>query len=1154
MIFNYGKKYYGKSFEELYSIIKNDDLGYLKRLEANNISRGDSQIVKNFLDYYNNKDCSNEIKQNIFYSILSENKIDKIIHLADIHIRLWLRMEEYQHVFNNLYKMLEKEEGNCLIVVVGDILHNKIDLVPETITMTQNFFIALASYFPTICIAGNHDALLNNTQRLDSLTAIFSQIAIPNFYYLKTSGIYKYGNIHFGVCSLIDDIFIKAESLPNDGTLKICLYHGTVDTSKNLVGFELKGDKLVSDFDGYDYAMLGDIHYFQYLNEQKTIAYSSSLISQGFAEADEYHGYLRWDLVNKSSSYQIVENDYRYVTIDDIIPDKLPKYGIYKIYYYEKEKADEIINHIKKYTISPKFKLECKNKKDNKKISDTLAERTLELYCQERNFDYENIVSEINNINKTILIKQDKTTLEWQLLKLKFDNLFGYGKGNEIDFTQLEQNEVIGIFADNSSGKSSLIDIICFALWGKTSRFGVNKIPLYLINCYEDVFSLELQFSIGSDIYTIKKSGQKKNGKIQISVQTLYLNGDKNLSDEHRLKTDKVINSLIGTYEDFISTSIYLQSGNNSFKDLSQIDKKKKINALLNLSSFNEIEATVKTTYKDIKKELTTFSLNVIEQKDIDNEKKSYIFYQTEIDEVENRIDELRPLIVPVLNNVPPLHIVMQHLEELNSKKTEYENKKKSYVFRYNSFEELDENKFVEIQNKIKELSQKIHQNINIDCNENIDDLRRQLNNIIIDDNEYIIQHLWEQEIKCNMSIEAINAEIDYCEKNYDNTITDKYLNSIKNEMKLKKALEWKQKLDEHKYDPNCQFCTNNELVIEAQKYIDEIPVLKENILPNNGFDLKVENDKLSDRANFLKGQKILILHREKENQIKLQKEIELKIKALENKKIKEEILQLEESNKNFMEMFKEKEKHIEFTMLCSLLKTIENDIELYDKMIILAKENIVKINIAKKYHEEMMNCESNLNNLRNELDKIDKKISMMEELLEKNYEMISDKKEKEKKLIIYEQLLELVSPNGFSLYMTKYCLPIINNEVNILINEYMNRTIELVLDEDQIQLNAYKEDGTMVNTFGGAEGFVLELAFKITLGKLAHLPQSNLLIIDEGISALDYKHLQDVNKLFSFLKKHYSHVIVISHIQELKNYVKNQLIIKKRNNQSIII
>lgn len=167
---------------------------------------------------------------------------------------------------------------------------------------------------------------------------------------------------------------------------------------------------------------------------------------------------------------------------------------------------------------------------------------------------------------------------------------------------------------------------------------------------------------------------------------------------------------------------------------------------------------------------------------------------------------------------------------------------------------------------------------------------------------------------------------------------------------------------------------------------------------------------------------------------------------------------------------------------------------------------------------------------------------------------MISDKKEKEKKLIIYEQLLELVSPNGFSLYMTKYCLPIINNEVNILINEYMNRTIELVLDEDQIQLNAYKEDGTMVNTFGGAEGFVLELAFKITLGKLAHLPQSNLLIIDEGISALDYKHLQDVNKLFSFLKKHYSHVIVISHIQELKNYVKNQLIIKKRNNQSIII
>ena len=793
MIFNYGKKYYGKSFEELYSIIKESDLGYLKRLQTQDLTKNDSEIVKSFLKYYNEMENKIEIKENIFYSILSENKIDKIIHLADIHIRLWLRMEEYQSVFNNLYKYLEKEGGNCLIVVVGDILHNKIDLVPETIHMTQNFFKKLSSYFPTICIPGNHDALLNNTQRMDSLTAIFSSITIDNFYYLKTSGVYKYGNIHFGVSSVIDNIFINASSLPNDGTLKISLYHGTVDTSKNLVGFELKGDKLVSDFDGYDYAMLGDIHFFQYLNEEKTIAYSSSLISQGFSEADEYHGYLRWDLINKTSSYQIVENDYRYIIINDIIPDNLPKCGNYKIYYDDKENVDEIVNNIKKNTISPKFRLESKNKKNNTKISETMSERTLEMYCHERNFNYENIINEINNINKSILVKQDKTMLEWQLLKLKFDNLFGYGKGNQIDFTQLEQNEVIGIFADNSAGKSSLIDIICFALWGKTSRFGVNKIPVYLINCYEETFNLELQFSIGNDIYTIKKSGQKKNDKIQISSQTLYLNNEKNLSDEHRLKTDKVIISLIGTYEDFISTSIYLQNGNITFKDLSQIDKKKKINTLLNLTKFNEIEPTIKLTYKEIKKELENFATDDISLSDIENEKRSYIYYQTEIDELDTKIKGIKPLIIPVLNDVPPLHIITKHLEELNSKKIEYENRKKSYVFKYNSFDSLNENKFEEIQNKIKELSQKIHQNVNIDCDENIDDLKEQLNNIIIDTNDYLITHLWEQEIKCYMSIEAINAEIDYCEKKFDNTITDKYLNSIKNKMKLEKALEWKK-------------------------------------------------------------------------------------------------------------------------------------------------------------------------------------------------------------------------------------------------------------------------------------------------------------------------------------------------------------------------
>jgi DNA repair exonuclease SbcCD ATPase subunit len=45
-----------------------------------------------------------------------------------------------------------------------------------------------------------------------------------------------------------------------------------------------------------------------------------------------------------------------------------------------------------------------------------------------------------------------------------------YGENNEINFDILPDNEIIGIFADNSFGKSSLLDIITYGIYGNTIR------------------------------------------------------------------------------------------------------------------------------------------------------------------------------------------------------------------------------------------------------------------------------------------------------------------------------------------------------------------------------------------------------------------------------------------------------------------------------------------------------------------------------------------------------------------------------------------------------------------------------------------------------------------------------------------------------------
>jgi predicted MPP superfamily phosphohydrolase len=119
--------------------------------------------------------------------------------LADIHIDTKLdRSLEYQHVFQRLYVKLRQENRNGIIVLVGDILDKKLSLQPECIITTLNFFKELASICPVIVIAGNHDMIEHNPDRVDSLTAILHEKNIPNLQYLKESGVYQYNNCLLG--------------------------------------------------------------------------------------------------------------------------------------------------------------------------------------------------------------------------------------------------------------------------------------------------------------------------------------------------------------------------------------------------------------------------------------------------------------------------------------------------------------------------------------------------------------------------------------------------------------------------------------------------------------------------------------------------------------------------------------------------------------------------------------------------------------------------------------------------------------------------------------------------------------------------------------------------------------------------------------------
>lgn len=197
-------------------------------------------------------------------------EVTNVIHISDVHIRNLKRHREYKIVFNNLYEEIKNIiTPTTIIVVSGDIVHSKTEMSPELVALMGDFFKNLAELGTVIVTAGNHDANLSNTHRLDALSPIIDLMKNDSIYYLKDSGIYSIGTTDISVMSIFEptDTYVQAKDL--DGDYKIAIYHGPITHSKTDMGFSLSDGLSKSFFDGFHVVLLGDIHKRQTIQEYR---------------------------------------------------------------------------------------------------------------------------------------------------------------------------------------------------------------------------------------------------------------------------------------------------------------------------------------------------------------------------------------------------------------------------------------------------------------------------------------------------------------------------------------------------------------------------------------------------------------------------------------------------------------------------------------------------------------------------------------------------------------------------------------------------------------------------------------------------------------------------------------------------------------------
>ena len=79
-----------------------------------------------------------------------------------------------------------------------------------------------------------------------------------------------------------------------------------------------------------------------------------------------------------------------------------------------------------------------------------------------------------------------------------------------------------------------------------------------------------------------------------------------------------------------------------------------------------------------------------------------------------------------------------------------------------------------------------------------------------------------------------------------------------------------------------------------------------------------------------------------------------------------------------------------------------------------------------------------------------------------------------------------------------------------------------------------------------GMERFISGLAIRVALINVCNLPRPNFLVIDEGFGTLDSENLQSLFMLFTYLKTQFDFVMVISHIDSMRDVSDGLIEIKK--------
>lgn len=348
--------------------------------------------------------------------------------------------------------------------------------------------------------------------------------------------------------------------------------------------------------------------------------------------------------------------------------------------------------------------------------------------------------------------------------------------------------------------------------------------------------------------------------------------------------------------------------------------------------------------------------------------------------------------------------------------------------------------------------------------------------------------------------------------------LKEKYARTSTN---LKHLREQISHLDTHEYDPECEYCISNPFVQKAEE--------AKQILPDKESEYIVLKSKLQEVESDISVLGPYV------------RDSGMKYNALKNSIVETEntiskLQQQQEHNSELIKSIDEKLKHFKHQeKKYHKQEAIQNKNKgIHQKLQELESTYIDSKSTYKELHSQLMEYNSKLTSLKTTYSVWKDKQNQLNNL----YDDVS----------VYETYLSTIAKNGVPHVLLKKILPVIEDEVNSILNQIVEFYVTLEADDKNINCYLHYNEDTHwpVELASGMERFMISIAMRAALINVSSLPRPNFIAIDEGFGVLDSEKIGSVNLLFDYLKTQFDFILCISHLDAMKDLADNLIHVNK--------